>query len=54
MFGYSPDLGTYFNMKNGLITYDKYFTFLINDGFTQGKTREFEFSNIEIYQVFLN
>ena len=41
-------------MKNGWITYDKYSTFLINDSFTQGKTRIFEFSNIEIYQVILN
>ena len=54
IFGYSPDIETYYNMKNGWITYDKYSTFLINDSFTQGKTREFEFSNIEIYQVFLN
>ena len=38
IFGYSPDIETYYNMKKGWITYDKYSTFLINDSFTQGKT----------------
>ena len=52
-FGHSPDMGTYKNMKNGWITYDKYSTFLINDIFTEGKTREYEFSNIAIYQVII-
>ena len=33
-------------MKKGWITYDKYSIFLINENFTQVKTREFEFSNI--------
>ena len=48
------DIGTYYNMKNGWVTYDKYSIFLINDSFTQEKTRIFEFYNIEIYQVILN
>ena len=40
-------------MKYGLVNYDKNSTFLENDNFTQGKERELEFSNIEIYLVFL-
>ena len=32
-------MGTYKNMKNGWITYDKYSTFLVNDIFTEGKKR---------------
>ena len=53
IFGHSPDMGTYKNMKNGWIIYDKYSTFLINDIFTEGKEKEYEFSNIEIYQVII-
>ena len=51
-FGYSPDMGAYKDMKYGWVIYDKNSTFLENDYFTQGKERELEFSNIEIYQVF--
>ena len=40
-------------MKYGLVNYDKNSTFLENDNFTQGKERQLEFSNIEIYLVFL-
>ena len=40
-------------MKYGLVNYDKNSTFLENNNFTQGKERELEFSNIEIYLVFL-
>ena len=46
-------MGTYKNMKNGWIIYDKYSTFLINDIFTEAKEKEYEFSNIEIYQVII-
>ena len=53
IFGYSPDMGAYKDMKYGWVTYDKNSTFLENDNFTQGKGRELEFSNIEIYLVFL-
>ena len=46
-------MGAYKDMKYGLVNYDKNSTFLENDNFTQGKGRELEFSNIEIYLVFL-
>ena len=46
-------MGAYKDMKYGWVTYDKNSTFLENDNFTQGKGRELEFSNIEIYLVFL-
>ena len=46
-------MGAYKDMKYGWVTYDKNSTFLENDNFTQGKERELEFSNIEIYLVFL-
>ena len=46
-------MGAYKDMKYGLVNYDKNSTFLENDNFTQGKERELEFSNIEIYLVFL-
>ena len=46
-------MGAYKDMKYGWVNYDKNSTFLENDNFTQGKERELEFSNIEIYLVFL-
>ena len=46
-------MGAYKDMKYGWVIYDKNSTFLENDYFTQGKERELEFSNIEIYLVFL-
>ena len=46
-------MGAYKDMKYGLVNYDKNSTFLENDNFTQGKERQLEFSNIEIYLVFL-
>ena len=46
-------MGAYKDMKYGWVTYDKNSTFLENDNFIQGKERELEFSNIEIYLVFL-
>ena len=46
-------MGAYKDMKYGWVTYDKNSTFLENDNYTQGKGRELEFSNIEIYLVFL-